>query len=322
MKAELLRTREAALVLAALVLGARAIASADLTGSSAAALAASYAAPVGMTALALTFIVSAGRLDVSVGAILTLCAAVLAGLSENAGWPFALAAAGALAVGGAAGMLNGALTAMLRIPSFWGTLATALLFSGIAMAIGTGGTRPALPDGFLWLGQGEWIPAGFGAFLTPSALLWVALTAGGGLVLRRTWMGRYAECIGENETAARFAAIPIRRLTVGFFTLSGLACGLAALFAVSAREVIPIHTFPGLELDAIACVLLGGTRLRGGRGSVWGTFLAVVTLGLARYNLEHAGFAPPQVLAVVGLLLVAAAIVNERFVERTPLDAP
>ncbi len=321
MKAGLLRTREAVLALAALILLARAVIAAELTGSSAAALAASYWAPVGLTALALTFIVSAGRLDVSLGAMLALCAAVLAGLSENTGWPLALAAAGALAVGGAAGMLNGLLTAMLRIPSYWGTLATALLFTGIAMAIGTGGDRPALSDGFLALGQGEWIPVGFGAFLTPSVLLWIALTAAGALVLRRTWMGRYAECIGENETAARFAAIPVRRLTIGLFTLSGLACGLAALFTVSAREVIPIHTFPGLELDAIACVLLGGTRLRGGRGSVWGTFLAVVILGLARYNLEHAGFPPPHVIAAVGLMLVAAAIVNERLVERTPLDA-
>ena len=321
MKAVLLRTREAVLVLAALILVARAILAAELTGSSAAALAASYGAPVGMIALGLTFIVSAGRLDVSLPAILALSAAVLAGLSENAGWPLALAAAGALAVGGAAGMLNGLLTAWLRIPSFWGTFASALLFSGIAVAIGTGGARPALSEGFLLLGQGDWIPVGFGAFLTPSVLLWVALTAVSGLVLRRTWVGRYAECIGENETAAQFAAIPVRRLTIGVFTLAGLACGLAALFTVSVREVVPIHTFPGLELDAIACVLIGGTRLRGGRGCVEGTFLAVVILGLVRYNLEHAGFAPPHVIAAVGLLLVATAIVNERFVERTPLDA-
>jgi rhamnose transport system permease protein len=279
-----------------------------------------YWVATGMIAVPMTFIIAAGGIDLSVGSILALSGIVLGLLYRDAAWPIGWAALAAVGTGGLAGGLNGWVSSYLRVPSLVVTLATMALFSGAAMGLSRARPVGNLPLSFQWLGQGDLfqIPLGRTGLLSiPVPLLVLALTVSiGGLLLRRSWVGRFTECIGENETAAQFAAIDVRRIKLALFTASGLVCGLASLLYTALYATARPDAGRGLELESIACVVLGGTRIRGGKATVTGTLAGLLLIGILRYGLEMAGVKSEQLVVVVGCLLVVAAVFSERFSAR------
>lgn len=279
-----------------------------------------YWAATGMVAVPMTFIISTAGIDLSVGSMMALSGITLGLLYNDAHWPIAWAACAAVAVGIAAGAFNGTVISYGRVPPLVATLATMALFRGIAMGLSRARSLKGFPDRFTWLGQGNVLDVfgtrGNGPFVPVSFLVMLGMFAIGGLLLRRTWIGRFAECIGENETAAEFAAIDVRRMKLVLYTACGLACGLAALFHTALYATAKADTARGLELEAIACVVVGGTRISGGRGSMSGALFGLLIIGILRHGLLMAEVKSQYIIICVGLLLIVAAILNERLAAR------
>jgi len=273
-----------------------------------------YWVATGMIAVPMTFIIATAGIDLSVGSMVALCGVVLGLLYRDAGWPIAAAVVGAVLTGLAAGAFNGGVSSYLRVPPLVVTLATMALFRGLAMGLSKARSLGGLPDGFLWLRNGNaWVLVGGdpGFYVPVSVFALAAVFAVGWVVMRRTWVGRFAECIGENPVAAAFAAINVRRLTFALYAACGLVCGIAALFHTALYYAAKADTARGMELEAIACVVVGGTRISGGSGTIAGTLLGLLIIGILRYGLEMAGVKSQHVVIVVGFLLIATAVFNE-----------
>jgi rhamnose transport system permease protein len=267
----------------------------------------------GMIAVPMTFIIATSGIDLSVGSIVAMCGIVLGLLHSDAHWPIALAAVAAVAAGIAAGALNGGVSSYLNIPPLVVTLGTMALFRGVAMGLSKARTVSNFPDSFLWLSQGDAfkLPFGDGVFLPAPVVALIVVVVIGWILMRKSWIGRYTECIGENPTAAAFAAIDVRRMNLILYTACGAVCGIASLFNTALYATAKADAAMGLELEAIACVVIGGTRISGGEGSVIGSLLGLLIIGILRYGLEMAGVKSQHVVIVVGALLVVTAVVNE-----------
>jgi len=274
-----------------------------------------YWVTAGLIAVPMTFIIATAGIDLSVGSMVALCGIVAGLLYRDAGWPVAAAACGAVTAGFAAGLFNGGVSSYLRVPPLVVTLATMALFRGIAMGLSKAAPVKDLPSGFQWIGQGDAFRFGLGgaatAYVPFSLFIVLGLVGVGWALLRRTWIGRYTECIGENETAAEFAAIDPRRVKTALYAGCGAVCGLASLFHTALYATAKADTAKGLELEVIACVVVGGTRISGGRASVTGSFLGLLIVGVLRYGLYMAGMKSQYVIIVVGSLLVVMAVLNE-----------
>jgi len=269
----------------------------------------------GLIAVPMTFIIATAGIDLSVASIVAMCGIILGLLYNDAHWPIPLAALAAVLAGVVAGAFNGGISSYLKIPPLVVTLATMALYRGVAMGLSKARTVSNFPDGFQWISQGDAfpIPVGKGEtvfFPVPlfALLLVVAL---GWVLMRKSWVGRFTECIGENVTAAAFAAIDVRRMTLGLYTACGLVCGVAALFNTALYNTAKADAAAGMELEAIACVVIGGTRISGGQGSVLGSLLGLLIIGILRYGLEMAGVKSQQVIIFVGGLLITTAVFNE-----------
>lgn len=267
----------------------------------------------GIIAVPMTFIIATAGIDLSVASIVALAGIVL-GLVFRDFHSITLACAAAVLAGAAAGAFNGGVISWLNVPPLVVTLATMALFRGVAMGLAKAAPIGGFPDGFEWISQGDLfsIPLGGTPAYVPApvvALLLVMLV--GGLMLKGSWIGRYTEHIGENETAAQFAAVPVRALKFGIYTACGALCGVAALFQTALYATAKADTAQGMELDAIACVVIGGTRISGGSASVTGTLLGLVIIGILRYGLEMAGIRSQYIIIVVGSLLIITAVFNE-----------
>jgi rhamnose transport system permease protein len=269
----------------------------------------------GMIAVPMTLIIATGGIDLSVGSTLGMCGIVLGVLFRDAGWPIVLASFAAVMTGFLAGAFNGGVSSYLKIPPLVVTLATMALYSGIALALSQARPIGNFPPPFQWLGQGDFFQIDFGdrgdiSFPAPLLAL-VIVSMIGWLVMRRSWVGRYAECIGENEVAARFAAIDVRRLKWAIYVMAGGVCGIASVLYTSLYATARPEAGRGMELEAIACVVVGGTRISGGRGTVTGTILGLLIIGVLRYGLEMAGIPSQHLIIFVGILLIVTAVLNE-----------
>lgn len=269
----------------------------------------------GLLAIPMTFIIATAGIDLSVGAVVALAGIVLGILHVEHGWHPAAAACAALVAGLAAGAFNGGVSSYLGVPPLVVTLATMTLFRGLAMGLSQAQAFGGYPEGFAWIAQGDLFEFTYGGDLTagfpvPLAVL-LAVAVLGHLVMKRSWAGRYAECIGENETAARFAAINVSALKCALYAAAGLTAGLAACFNVTLFDTAKADAATGMELEAIACVVVGGTRISGGAGSVLGTLLGLGIIGILRYGLELYGLQSETVIIVVGALLIVTAVFNE-----------
>lgn len=266
-------------------------------------------AEIGLLALALTPVILTGGIDLSVGSLLALCGVVFGLTSREGGWPVPAAALAAVGAGVLGGGVNALLIARLGIPPLIVTLGTYSLFRGLAEGI-TGGVRnySDFPETFLFLGQGR-----LGGVPTQLLVL-VAAAAAFGLLVHRMPFGRTVRAIGFSPEGARFAGLPVTRRLGAVYLLSGLCAGVASLLYAARLGQAKGDAGTGFELLAITAVVLGGTSIFGGRGSVGGTLLGLATLAVLHNGLRLADL-PAELagVATAGLLLVALGA--NRFLE-------
>jgi ribose/xylose/arabinose/galactoside ABC-type transport system permease subunit len=274
-----------------------------------------YFAPAAL-ALALTPIVLTGGIDLSVGSVTVFVSVVIGVLLRDGGWSVPAALTAGAAVGLVAGLFNGGLVALGVVPLV-ATLATRELFRGLAYSLG--GDRPVtgLPE----MLEDVWEAAPLGVPL-PLAVVGVLFLLTWAIV-HHTWMGRMVFALGDNETAARFAGVPTRRLKLGLYAAAGLVAGLCGVALVLRFGTARASAEKSLELTAIACVVLGGVRVTGGVGHVAGTLLGVATVATLLTALSQADANYRDV--ILGALLIGVAVVNEagrRLADRRALSQP
>lgn len=262
----------------------------------------------GMLALGMTFVIVSGGIDLSVAALLAL-ASVAIGQAHAAGLPMASAAMTGVAVGTAGGALNGVVIARLGLHPFVVTLATMAIFRGAAYAVSGGSAVSNFPAGFTVIGQGHFagglIPAQLPILVVAAIACW--------LMLDRGVFGRRVIGIGANELAARFSGVHVDRVKVRVYALMGLLAGVAAVVQTARISTARANAALGLELPVIAMVVLGGTRITGGRGTIGGTLLGVAVLAYLQDGLVALGVPGDWGLVVVGLFLIGAVATNTAF---------
>ena len=261
-------------------------------------------AEVGLVALPMTFIIITGGIDLSVGSIMGLCAIVLGYSWKNMGVPLELAICITLLVGALAGFMNGWFITRIQVPPLIMTLATLALYRGLAEGISQARSVRGYPDWFLQLGQGE--------VLGVPTQLWLLLIAIliSAIVLARTPFGRALYAIGHNEIGARFSGIPVARYKLLIYTFSGSMAGLAGVIFVSRVSTTRSDMGTGLELDVIAAVVLGGTSIFGGIGTILGTVLGFVLIQLLKNGLALTGVKGDATIIVMGLVLILSILIT------------
>lgn len=259
---------------------------------------------IGLLALPMTLIIITKGIDLSVGANLAL-SAVAFGLSWQAGVPLVPAALIGVLTGTVGGLLNGVTSAYVGVPPLVVTLATFGAYRGIALGLSQGRGVSGFPDWFYVLGQGSIGPV-------PVQLIVFALAAVVFLVvLHRTPFGRAVYAIGHNERAAQHAGIPVRRLLLSLYTLSGTLAGLAAIVYVSRVGTAKGNAGANYELEAITAVVLGGTSIAGGTGSIPGTLLGLAIIISLRFGMILGGVDANIRSLVLGLALIVAVLVYQ-----------
>ncbi len=257
-----------------------------------------------IAAVGMTLVVIAGGIDLSVGSVMALAAAVIA--VALTGWHVSpgLALLAGAGVGALCGALNGLVTVGFRVPSFIVTLGTLEIARGGAYlvtdsrAVFAGGRLDAI--GAPWPGLGA----------STAALIALGVVVVGQFVLTRTVFGRYLVAIGTNREAVRLAGIDPRPVELAAFTVAGALAGVAGACHIAYLESADPNAGVGLELSAIAAVVIGGASLLGGRGSIVGTCLGVLIIAVLQAGLAQAGVSEPTKRIVTGAAIVAAVIAD------------
>jgi rhamnose transport system permease protein len=262
------------------------------------------ACEVGLVALPMTMIIVTGGIDLSAGSILGLCAIMLGVLWKNLGLPLELAIALTLAIGTCAGLVNGFVITRIGVPPLIATLATLALYRGLAEGISQARSVRGYPDWFFVLGQRD-----LGGIPAQLWLLGVAILVFG-VALARTSFGRTLYAIGNNETASRFSGLPVDRAKLTIYGLSGFMAALAAWIFVSRVSTTRSDMGTGLELDVIAAVVLGGTSIFGGTGTILGTVLGVVLVQLLKNGLALTGVKGDATIVVIGVVLILSILIT------------
>lgn len=260
------------------------------------------AAPVGIVAVGVTFVMLLRGVDLSVGATVSMsavvCALVMEGRPENL-W---LGIAAAAACGAMVGLANGLLIAHGKVSAFILTLGMSIVVYGFVQ-MGTGGTaRGIVSPGFREVLNGRV------AGVVPMLVICLLVAVAAGIFLQsRTRFGRSAYLIGANPEAARLAGLPVVRVTVAAYVLSGTMAALGGLALLARTGVSGTNPGIGMEFDVLAAIVLGGTTFAGGRGGVAGTFAGVMVLFIALNLANVAGLPYAAQLAIKGLIIIAAS---------------
>ena len=260
----------------------------------------------GLLALGMTFVIVSGGIDLSVASLLALVSVVL-GLSYQAGLPLPAAMALGLLTGVAGGLLNGAAIAYLDLHPFVVTLATMAIYRGGAYAISNAAAVSDFPTWFTAIGQSY-----FANGLVPLQLPVLVLAAiGCWLALDRTRFGRRVYGVGANELATRFSGVSVERTKLAVYALMGFLVAVAAIIQTARVSTARANAALGLELPVIAAVVLGGTKITGGAGTIPGTVLGVLVLAFLQDGLVSAGVRNDWGLVIVGGFLIAGVLANE-----------
>ena len=269
------------------------------------------AVEIGLLALALTPVIVTGGIDLSVGSMMGLCAVVFGVLWSDAHFSIVLAIAIALLVSLIGGALNALLISRLNVSPLIVTLGTFSLFRGIAEGI-TGGARnySGFPARFLYLGQGY-----LGGLVPAQTILLLLAIAGFYLLLERTVVGRGLYAIGHSAEGARYAAVPVASRLLLVYVLAGFAAGLAAIVYVAHLGQAKSDAGTGYELIAITAVVLGGTSIFGGSGTIVGTLMGLAAIVILQNGLRLSAW-PTEVAGVATGSLLVLTIAIERWANR------
>lgn len=252
----------------------------------------------------MTLVLIVGGIDLSVGSVLGLCGAVLGTALATLHLPFWAAIGLSVLTGLAAGTLNGLLSAVVGIPSFIVTLGMLEVARGLAY-LTTGSQTMYLGDAV----AGVSAPLG-PMEVSPAFVIAVFIVLAGQVVLSRTVFGRYAIAIGTNESAVRLAGVNPNATKIAAFAVLGTLTGLAGVFYTSRLGSSDPNAGAGMELSAIAAVVIGGTSLMGGRGSVVNSFFGVLIIATLEAGLAQVGASEPAKRVITGLVIVGAVVLD------------
>ena len=257
---------------------------------------------IGTLALGTTFVIITGGIDLSLGTGMALCAVISGVLVVNAGLPVAVGVLGAILFGGLIGLVNGINVSIFGLPPFIATLAMMLVAQGLALVIS--GSAPIYftdDPSYSRISTGEIIPA------VPNAVLVLAvITVLAAVLLNRTVLGRFTYSIGSNEEATALSGIPVRRWKIIIYTLAGLFTGLAGVLISARLGSAQPATGTGYELQAIAAVVIGGTSLTGGKGSIVGTIIGALIISALNNGLQIMSIPQEWQNVILGLVILVA----------------
>jgi ribose/xylose/arabinose/galactoside ABC-type transport system permease subunit len=263
---------------------------------------------VGIAAIGATFVVISANLDLSVGSTISLCG-LIAPLTMETGAPFVVGVLAAVGVGCVVGVLNGALVTKGRVNSFIVTLATLSIVQGAAL-LATHQHPLQMPNSSLWLGQGNVGP------VPNSAICLVSLTILAQLYLSRTTSGQRITAVGDNSRAAFLSGIPVSATIVLAFVIAGGCAGFAGVLNASTLANAQPDAGANMLLTVAAGVIIGGTSLSGGRGSVIGTLLGSVLLGIMNDAFILLALDTTIQVVSVGFVIVIAALFDQWRIRR------
>lgn len=254
-------------------------------------------------AVGMTYVMIIGGIDLSVGSVLALCGGVLSLAMVDWQWSLPAALLLALGLGALCGALNGLISVAWSVPTFIVTLGMLEVARGAAYVV-TGSRTKYVGGAVAWFNE----PLAGG--ISPAFLLALVVVALGQLVLARSVFGRQMVGIGTNERAMRLAGIRTGPVKVAVFALLGLLAALGAGFQVAQLEAADPNAAAGMELQVIAAVVIGGTSLMGGRGSVVSSFIGVLIIAVLEAGLAQTGVSDPAKRIVTGIVIVIAVIVD------------
>lgn len=265
---------------------------------------------VGILAIGMTFVILSGGIDLSIGSVVALAGIALA-LVLRAGSPVALALLVGLGTGVAAGLANGALVAFGRLPPFIATLGMMSAARGAALLLADGRPISGFPDAFRALATARL------AGVPVPVVVMLLLYAAAHLVLTRTVLGRYTYAIGGNEAAAALSGVnvPLHKLAV--YAIAGASAAACAMLLVARLNSAQPIAGIGYELDAIAAVVIGGTSLLGGSGTVAGTLVGALIMSVLRNGLNLLGVSSYVQQIAIGAVIVVAVLVDMWLHRRT-----
>ncbi len=259
----------------------------------------------GIMAVGMVFVLSIGEVDLSIGSILTLVN-VLTAVALREGVPLPAALALGLGIGAACGLMNGALSVLLRIPTIIITLGTMSIYRGLALVV-----SKATPISQFGKDNAFFTVGGDAILVVPTSVVVMLLVGSAGHVLYNwTVFGRRVQAIGSNLQAARFAGIRIVRYRLLVMTLMGTIAALAGIMALAFLQAADPSTGPGMELFVIASAVIGGTALSGGAGSVLGGILGALIIAVIRNGLVLLGLTAYWGTVVTGAMIIAAVAVD------------
>lgn len=265
---------------------------------------------VGMTLVILT-----AGIDLSVGSVLALCGAIMAGLLKNgASIPsanlfigftvFGVVITGLMA-GSALGFVNGYAITKFKVPSFVATLAMLTMARGFTMLLTQGHPITGLGDSFGFLGTGWFLGIPMPVWISGTIVLMATI------LTSKTRFGRYVYAIGGNENAAKLSGIPISKIKMQVYALAGMLAAVGGLLVTSRLDSSQPNAGIGYELDAIAAVVIGGTSLSGGRGTILGTVLGALIIGVLNNGLVLLDVSPFWQQVIKGMVILFAVIIDK-----------
>lgn len=267
----------------------------------------------GVLAIAATLVIITGGIDLSVGTLMTFTAVIAGVVLTWWGMPLPLGVLGAIGAGAAVGLVSGTLVAKAKIPPFIATLGMMLVLKGLSLVIS--GTKPIYfndTPGFDAIAQGSLIGRLIPALPVPNGVLILFLVAGAtGWMLSRTVLGRYTFAIGSNEEAVRLSGVNVDGWKMAVYAVAGAICGVAGLLIASRLNSAQPALGQGYELEAIAAVVIGGTSLAGGRGTILGTLIGALIISVLTNGLRIMSVAPEWQTVVTGAIIIAAVYADQ-----------
>ena len=263
---------------------------------------------IGVLAIASTFIIITSGIDLSVGVLMTFCAVMAGVLMVNLGLPMAVGVPGAIVVGAFCGMVSGLAITKLRVPPFIATLGMMMLLKGASLIITK--TRPIYfndVEGFDAISLGSALSDLIPGLPIPNGVLIMFIVAVlCAVVLNKTALGRYTFALGSNEEAVRLSGVNVDRWKVIIYAFSGGICGIAGLLIASRLNSAQPALGQGYELDAIAAVVIGGTSLSGGVGTILGTIIGAFIMSVLINGLRIMSVAQEWQMVLTGVIIILA----------------
>lgn len=266
-------------------------------------------------ATGMTLVVLTSGIDLSVGSVLALCGAITAGLLKNGlkfpsadlfiGFTILGAILAAIIVGATLGWFNGFMVTKFKVPPFVATLAMLTIARGLTMLYTGGFPISNLGDKFAFIGVGSFIGIPVPVWIATVVVLLAMF------ITKKTKLGRYIYAIGGNETAAKLSGIRINRVKIAVYSIGAALAAIGGIIVTSRLDSAQPNAGVSYELDAIAAVVIGGTSLNGGRGSVWGTVIGAVIIGVLNNGLVLLNVSPFWQQVVKGSVILLAVIIDK-----------